>query len=65
MWTDRLHRTLMGTWDWLTRPRRRSVETQEASRSVVSRARFWSELREGQRDAEARVHRQTREKAPE
>jgi hypothetical protein len=49
MWND-LRRTTRHLWQWL---RRGAAER----RVVKARARFWAEVREGEREADARSER--------
>jgi hypothetical protein len=50
-------------WGWLRRQRDRwaaqTAQDAEAGRWIEARARFWNDLREGQREAEARHATQT------
>jgi len=63
-----LRRALVRHWGWLWaraawerrvlgRIAARNARNQQSSRSDEARARFWAELREGQREAEAQCSR--------
>jgi hypothetical protein len=55
MLTERIREVLLRGWYRLTRGRHAQESIDAASRRVVlSRARFWAELRQGRREAAAR-----------
>jgi hypothetical protein len=57
----RLHRLRVNVGRWLRRLRAPAaapaLDTDDSGGAVASRARFWAELREGQREAAARASR--------
>jgi hypothetical protein len=56
-WVRRLSGTMRG---WLARGAARRARTERDCRYLEARARFWAEVRAGQREAEALSARRTR-----